>query len=84
MNECLSGGKVALTYYGSVALTFMVQHPLFSIKIEPVLACALILPNFAFNSTDSIKAYEKHGTLLYCETGVPSSGHLNDLDLRTH
>ena len=27
MNECLSGRKVALIYYGSVALTFTVQHP---------------------------------------------------------
>ena len=26
MNECLSGGKVALIYYGSVALTFMVRQ----------------------------------------------------------
>ena len=26
LNECLSGGKVALIYYGSVALTFTVRH----------------------------------------------------------
>ena len=26
MNECLSGGKVALIYYGSVALTFTVRQ----------------------------------------------------------
>ena len=38
--KCLSGGKVALIYYGSVALTFTVRHPLFSVKFEPVLACA--------------------------------------------
>ena len=30
--ECLSGGKVALIYYGSVALTFTVRHPLLSVK----------------------------------------------------
>ena len=50
---------MALIYYGSVALTFTVRHPLLSVKIEPVLACALNLPNFAFNSTDSMKSLRK-------------------------
>ena len=27
---------------------------------------------------------KNHGTSLYCETGAPSSGHSDDLDLRTH
>ena len=26
---------------------------------------------FAFNSTDSMKSLQKHGTSLYCETGSP-------------
>ena len=82
--ECLSGGKVALIYYGSVALTFTVRHPLLSIKIEPVLACALIYQILPLIVQIAWKAYEKHGTSLYCETGAPSSGHLNDVDLRTH
>ena len=30
-----------------------------------------------------MKAYEKHGTSLYCETGAPSSGLSDGLYLRT-
>ena len=45
----------------------------------------LKITKFAFTSTDSMKSLRKNmGTSLYCETGVPSSGHSDDLDLRTH
>ena len=48
------------------------------------IGLCLNLPNLPLIVQIPWKAYEKHGTSLYCETGAPSSGHLNDLDLRTH
>ena len=47
------------------------------------IGLCLNLPNLPLIVQIPWKAYEKHGTSLYCETGVPSSGHLSDLDLRT-
>ena len=48
------------------------------------IGLCLKLPNLPLIVQIPWKAYKKHGTSLYCETGVPSSGHLNDLDLKTH
>ena len=42
--ECLSGRKL-LIYYGLVAMTFTVQHPLFSVKNEPNLGWLLKITN---------------------------------------
>ena len=57
--KCLSGGKVALIYYGLVAMTFTVRHPLFSIKKMSQYWPVLKISKFAFNSTDSMKNLQK-------------------------